>query len=389
MDSRVETLVRAIDNLRNFSHRQDDLVAVKNALNSIFLKDAKCENFIYTINTDKVPFGCVVMPKIFPDTINNFMIVGDNIRFDSYEVEIDSKLFDYGLTNEDVVAIILYNIYHLVCDFSPANRVREMIDAWLANRGTNIVIKDSIQFQAILAFGLYDAINQITSCLYLPDDVTNDPFLDSLELDNFESALQKLYKEIPGCENEITRQPKLTMLDWCLRLYTDVDKERVPALHLLDKAKKLTASVLYINKMNAVINALNRIDTSLYTESAKLYITEAKRRGFFVGLKYAGLQSIEDDLYEYIIRVKNAETDDEVFYCLKQINARLAIISDYIREERESGASEKDLEKWINLKIQYMDIRDKLVKNANYKKKAKYGVFVDYNALDKLDDEEE
>ena len=179
------------------------------------------------------------------------------------------------------------------------------------------------------------------------------------------------------------------MLDWCLRLYTDVDKERVPALHLLDKAKKLTASVLYINKMNAVINALNRIDTSLYTESAKLYITEAKRRGFFVGLKYAGLQSIEDDLYEYIIRVKNAETDDEVFYCLKQINARLAIISDYIREERESGASEKDLEKWINLKIQYMDIRDKLVKNANYKKKAKYGVFVDYNALDKLDDEEE
>ena len=389
MDSRVETLVRAIDNLRNFSHRQDDLVAVKNALNSIFLKDAKCENFIYTINTDKVPFGCVVMPKIFPDTINNFMIVGDNIRFDSYEVEIDSKLFDYGLTNEDVVAIILYNIYHLVCDFSPANRVREMIDAWLANRGTNIVIKDSIQFQAILAFGLYDAINQITSCLYLPDDVTNDPFLDSLELDNFESALQKLYKEIPGCENEITRQPKLTMLDWCLRLYTDVDKERVPALHLLDKAKKLTASVLYINKMNAVINALNRIDTSLYTESAKLYITEAKRRGFFVGLKYAGLQSIEDDLYEYIIRVKNAETDDEVFYCLKQINARLAIISDYIREERESGASEKDLEKWINLKIQYMDIRDKLVKNANYKKKAKYGVFVDYNGLDKLDDEEE
>ena len=388
MDNRVETLVRAIDNLRNFSHRQEDLVAVKDALNSIFLKDAKCENFIYTINTDKVPFGCIVMPKIPSDTINNLMIVGDSIRFDSYEVEVDSKVFDYGLTNEDIAAIMLYNIYHLICDYSPATRVREMIDAWLANRGTNIIIKDSIQFQAILAFGLYDAINQLTSCLYLPDDITNDPFLDSLELDNFESAIQKLYKEIPGCENEVTRQPRLSMLNWCLRLYSDVDKERVPALHLLDKAKKLTASVLYINKINAVINALNRIDTSLYTESTKLYITEAKKRGFFTGLKYAGLQAIEDDLYEYIIRAKNSESEEDIFYCLKQINARLAIISDYIREEREAGTSERELEKWINLKIQYMEIRDKLVKNANYKRKAKYGIFIDYDALDKLDNEE-
>ena len=88
------------------------------------------------------------------------------------------------------------------------------------------------------------------------------------------------------------------MLDWCLRLYTDVDKERVPALHLLDKAKKLTASVLYINRMNAVINALNRIDTSLYTESTKMYITESRKKGFLAALKYAGLRDLENDLYE-------------------------------------------------------------------------------------------
>ena len=317
MDNRVENLIRAIDNLRNFSHNQEDLISVKYALNSIFGKDAKCENFIYTINTDKIPFGCIVMPKMASNTINNLMVVGDNIRFDTYEVEIDSKMFDYGLTNEDVAVIMLYNIYHLICDFTPAIRVREMIDAWLANRGSNIIIKDSIQFQAILAFGLYDAINQLTSCLYLPDDIVNDTFVESLGFTNFESALQKLYREIPGCENEIKRQPKLTMLDWCLRLYSNVDKERVPALHLLDKVKKLTASVLYINRINSVINALNRIDTSLYTESTQMYITESKRRGFFTALKYAGLKDIENDFYEYVIRVKNAETEDDVFYALK------------------------------------------------------------------------
>ena len=386
MDNRVENLIRAIDNLRNFSHNQEDLISVKYALNSIFGKDAKCENFIYTINTDKIPFGCIVMPKMASNTINNLMVVGDNIRFDTYEVEIDSKMFDYGLTNEDVAVIMLYNIYHLICDFTPAIRVREMIDAWLANRGSNIIIKDSIQFQAILAFGLYDAINQLTSCLYLPDDIVNDTFVESLGFTNFESALQKLYREIPGCENEIKRQPKLTMLDWCLRLYSNVDKERVPALHLLDKVKKLTASVLYINRINSVINALNRIDTSLYTESAQMYVTESKRRGFFTALKYAGLKDIENDFYEYVIRVKNAESEDDVFYALKQINARLAILDDFIREEREAGTSERELEKWINLKIQYMDIRDKLVKNSNYKKKSAYGIFVDYESLDKLDE---
>lgn len=383
MDNRVENLIRAIDNLRNFSHNQEDLISVKYALNSIFGKDAKCENFIYTINTDKIPFGCIVMPKMASNTINNLMIVGDNIRFDTYEVEIDSKMFDYGLTNEDVAVIMLYNIYHLICDFTPAIRVREMIDAWLANRGSNIIIKDSIQFQAILAFGLYDAINQLTSCLYLPDDIVNDTFVESLGFTNFESALQKLYREIPGCENEIKRQPKLTMLDWCLRLYSNVDKERVPALHLLDKVKKLTASVLYINRINSVINALNRIDTSLYTESAQMYITESKRRGFFANLKYAGLVEIENDLYEYIILTKNARTENDVFYALKGINVRLSILTEYINENRDNP----DIDRWINLKMRYLDIRDKLVKNSNYRN-AQYGIYINYSELDKLDDEE-
>lgn len=387
MDNRIENLVRAIDRLREFSHSQEDLVAVKDALNGIFLKDATCENFIYTINTDKVPFGCIVMPKMGSDTINNLMIIGDPIRFDSYEIEIDSKMFDYGLTNEDVAAVMLYNIYHLVCDFTPSRRLREMIDSWLANRDTNIVIKDSIQFQAILAFGLYDALNQLTSCLNLPDEVVSDPFLDSLGLENFEEALQKLYREIPGCENEILRQPNLSMLDWCLRLYTDVDRERVPALHLLDKAKKITASVLYINRMNAVINALNRIDTSLYTESANTYITESKKRGFLAALKYAGLRDLENDLYEFVIRAKNAETEEDVMYALRQINSRLSILDDYIREERENGISDNELERWISLKEQYAAIRDKLTKQKIYNKR-NYGIFIDYNALDKLDDQD-
>ena len=136
--------------------------------------------------------------------------------------------------------------------------------------------------------------------------------------------------------------------------------------------------------MNAVINALNRIDTSLYTESANTYITESKKRGFLAALKYAGLRDLENDLYEFVVRVKNAETEEDIFYALKQINGRLSLLDDYIRENPD----DPDIERWIALKEQYMAIRDKLVKQKSYKHK-NFGIFIDYNALDKLDDEDE
>jgi hypothetical protein len=136
--------------------------------------------------------------------------------------------------------------------------------------------------------------------------------------------------------------------------------------------------------MNAVINALNRIDTSLYTESADMYITESKKRGFFAALKYAGLRDLENDLYEFVIRAKNSETEEDVMYALRQINSRLAILDDFIRENPE----DPELDRWIALKEQYMAIRDKLAKQKIYNKR-NYGIFIDYNALSDLDSEDE
>jgi len=384
MDTRVAKLISAINRLREYSHTQEDLVAVKDALDLIFLPDARCLNFVYTVNTDKLPFGCVVIPSISSDSLNNFMITGECPKIESYEVELDSKTFDYGLTDEEVAAILLYNIYHMIGSSAPLNNVRELIDMYFTMNGNCLVMRDSIQYQAILAFGLVDALNQLTSCLNLPDDVVSDPFLESLGVEEFKSGISKLYKEIPGCDNEVLRQPNLSMLNWALRLYCDVAKERPAALKLLDKCKDITASTLYINKMNAVINALNRIDTSIVTEGAvNEYLTEAKKKGGLLAqLKYNGLRDIESDLYEFMLRAKNAETEEDVYYALKQINARLAILDDYIRENPD----DEDLDRWIALKMKYMDVRDELAKKKLTRHN--YGLFIDYNALDKLDDED-
>ena len=384
LDNRVEKLVSAIDKLRDFSNTQDDLVAVKDALNSLFYPDASCANFVYTINTDKLPFACIVMPTLRGVDVNDFFITGSDVQMSEYMVELDSKMFDYGFSNEEIAQVMLFNIFHMVKDFIPARNVRMAIDDFFTKSANQLVIKDSVQYKEILKLGLVDALVNVSSCLSLPNDVVSDPFLESLGLENFDEALDKLYKEIPGCENEATRAPRLNMLEWCLRLYNDVEKERIPALHLLEKAKSLTASTLYITKFNNAINALNRIDTDMVvSEAVQMVFTEAKRKGgLLASLKYSGLRDIENDLYEFQIRAKNAETESEVMYALKQINARLAILDDYIRE----NPNDPDIDRWVSLKLQYMDIRDTLAKKRLHKRN--YGIFIDYDALDKMDDEE-
>lgn len=385
LDNRVEKLVSAIDKLRDYSASQYDLNVVKDALNSIFLPDATCVSFTYTINTDKLPFGCVVMPTMSGIDINDYFIVGTDARLNEYMIEIDSKMFDYGLTNEEISQVMLFNIYHLVKDFAPLRNVRMAIDDFLTKSADQLIVRDSVQYKEILKLGLVDALVNVSSCLSLPSDVLSDPFLESLGLEDFDKALDKLYREIPGCENEASRAPKLNMLEWALRLYCDVEKERIPALHVLDRAKDLTASTLYITKFNNAINALNRIDTDMVVnEAVQTFFNEAKRKGgLLASLKYNGLRDIENDLYEFQIRAKNAETESEVMYALKQINARLAILDNYIRENPD----DPEIDRWIAVKIQYMDIRDALAKKRLHKRN--YGIFVDYDALDRLDDENE
>lgn len=385
IDNRVEDLIKAIGNLRNFHHSGEDVKNIRNCLDRIFKPDATCINFVYTVNTDKLPFGCVVFPRLSGEEINNFLIVGESTRIDEYEVEIDSKLFDYGLTDEQVVQVILFNVYHMIKDIKPCDVVREAIDDYFTKSASQLAIRNSIQYQAILYLGIVDALQQVTSCLYLPNDIVNDAFLESLGLYYFEDTLNKLYQRFPDCDNEATRMPKLSMLEWTLRVYDDVDKERIPAIHLLNKVKSITASTLYIDRINAVINALNRIDTSIaVSEAVNQVFMEAKRRGGLLAyLKYSGLRDIENDLYEFQLRAKNSESEQEVLYALKQINARLAILDDYIRENPD----DPDIDRWIGVKEEYMDIRDILAKKKLHKRN--YGVFVDYDALDKEDNDQD
>lgn len=390
MDNDVRYFIQTLASLRDMTTVSfDQIRTCRDALNKVIDNKANCVNLIYTINTDKLAFGCVVMPRFRGEEVNNLLISGDPIRIQDIEVEIDSKLFDYAFTDEQIAMIILYNICHMVNDHNPTARVREAIDTYLMNHDTQLVIKDSIQYQPIMTLGICDALVQFTNCLYLDTEIESDPFLENLGFEeNFGDTLATLFQVIPGASAEINRKPRLNMLDWALRLYVDVKKERIPAIHLLDKCISICGSTLYKNKFQTVINCLHKIDTDSYVQEAyNEFLNEAKKnkKSLFSQIKYAGLRGIEEDFYEFMVRARNADTEEEVMYALKQINVRLAILDDYLRNEE---MSDQDRQRWTALYNKYVAIRDEIANKKVYNKR-NYGIFVDYNRLDELDKEDE
>ena len=390
MDNDVRYFIQTLASLRDMTTVSfDQIRTCRDALNKIIDNKANCVNLIYTINTDKLAFGCVVMPRFRGEEVNNLLISGDPIRIQDIEVEIDSKLFDYAFTDEQIAMIILYNICHMVNDHNPTARVREAIDTYLMNHDTQLVIKDSIQYQPIMTLGICDALVQFTNCLYLDTEIESDPFLENLGFEeNFGDTLATLFQVIPGASAEINRKPRLNMLDWALRLYVDVKKERIPAIHLLNKCISICGSTLYKNKFQTVINCLHKIDTDSYVQEAyNEFLNESKKnkKSLFSQIKYAGLRGIEEDFYEFMVRARNADTEEEVMYALKQINVRLAILDDYLRNEE---MSDQDRQRWTALYNKYVAIRDEIANKKVYNKR-NYGIFVDYNRLDELDKEDE
>lgn len=385
MQEIIAEIVKKIGSLKEFSGTEV-LDELRNLINQFFT-EVECVDVLYTSNIDNTPFGVIVTPQFKPETINNVLMHDAPIRVMKYLVEIDSKLFDRGLNDEEIAAMLIYNINAMTADSTPVEHLREMIDSYFATYRTQLHIRSSIKYQNLLEFGLVDTLIKYTNCLYLDEDVSEDAYLEGLGLGNMlRPAINKINMVYDGMQSTTLGHPCLVIIDWCFRLYNNVDSERLPAVHQLQKAKSLTASVLYKRLIDKAIESLYKIDTNGFiTESAIAYgqiFNEGKRGGLFSQIKYNGLRGIEDDLYEFIVRARNAETEEDVMYALKQINARLAILDDYIRNE---DLSDEEKQRWTMVYVKYREIRDEIASKKVYNRR-NYGVFFDYNQLDKMYD---
>lgn len=364
---------------------EDLLTELKTELNTLF-SDNKCISVDFTINTDNLFFGMAVMPSLVTDEVLEIILGDDNFYISKYFVELDSKILSLSLTPEELASYILFEVSSIIEDKSTVKLLRATLDSYFLDNDSNIDIKNSTQYHQLLNFALTDTVIKNKSLLYvdqkdlalqyqyLNDFISNSNINHTV--DNLNNVYNKIYASAWG-EGTSYKYTKTLILNWIMYVYKDVAKTRIPALITLRDAKDATGSLLIKREVQKVINALERIDTDLVQESAIIVESAKKKISLFKQLKNNGLRGIEDDLYMLQIRLKNADTEDEVMYTLRQINTRLAILDDYISNEE---LSDEEHTKWLGVLDQYKLLRDNIAAKKIYNKK-NYGIWYSYNQL--------
>ena len=139
-------------------------------------------------------------------------------------------------------------------------------------------------------------------------------------------------------------------------------------MHLADSM----GSVLYKNHINSCLRVLFNQNKMAQERAA---IGESS---LFTRMRKNGIKSLENDLFEYEMRIKNIDDENSAILLMRQINSRMSLIQDYLDEEEKLPDSER--RRWEKLEDRYEKLRQKMITKPIYSRKM-YGLFVDYNAL--------
>lgn len=346
-----------------------------------FFKDSRCKEIIYTNNTSMF-FGMSVYPIVDEKLINSILQDDENVRFNIYTIEIDSKLTSpiLDLTPREFVAILLHEIGHIINDSNPVEDARNALALELAKNGESLNVPKSIQYMQILSFGIKDTIHKMNSMFYTykNGEVLADEFVYMCRFaDELNSAFTKICKSGMKINSEVNR---LTALSWSLNLYKNVKLKRIPALRLIRKMKSITSSEIEKRELKNIERALNIIDDSgsiqeyynLDNKSHYYVLTESNDK-LEKKSKYAELRKIaamkyiapfKDEVYEYAMRSRHISDQNDALYLMRQINLRISVIEDFIDS---TELNEWQLQMWWGVLSKYYKIRDNLANKVNYR----------------------
>ena len=350
-------------------------------LNKIF-DNRQCVDFLYTNNTDNVIFGINVNPTITNTDLVDILIGTEEMNLGRYSVELDSKLVDV-LDAEELAAFIVDEIDNIMSSTAITN-VRAYIDIHLTENDASLDLRNSVNYSQILIYGIKDTINKLNSVMYKlnSDSISTNEYAVALELSDTLEIVQQKLKSIVFGNDVNSDDPKMSVLDWVFLIYKDIEHEYKDAQETLKNAKLFTGSVNQKDEIDKTIKALGRASSEVLSEGAKIIEEATKKISLFKNLKQNGLRGIESDLYEYKVRVKNCTDEDDAIYILRCIMTRINILQDYINNNPD--ISDAEAARWQSDIDAYMNLRAEL-SAKKVGAKAQYGVFVDYNRLDELD----
>lgn len=382
-DNRIVTLCNNIKNAVSSASEpsNEDLFSLKQAINEC-LENYTCSNIIFTFNTDKILFGVKVSPTISdPEMIN--IIAADpsyHPAFVQYQLEIDSKLVE-NVSGEELAALIMEDIC-VTMDPLSAERVQDLLALLVADKGSALSIRASVNYTQILIYAFKETLYKVTSIIFRPkESLAMNEITSGLDIKDILDNLQENLKITLYGFSDVETAPKMGCLEWALMIYDDIQTNIRYAEEILNTAKIGTASQLEINEINLTLKCLRRAYNEVINEAAILEDKVVNEISIFKSLKKSGLKSIENDLYEFKMQVKTCVEQEEALFILKQINTRIGILDDYLQTE---DLSEDERNKWSAIDVEYRALREELVKKKLSMRK-NIGYYVDYDKIDQIE----
>lgn len=356
------------DVLRNFAYELN-----------MFFRDVKCEGVLYTNNTDLDFFGVYVQPVLKDKDIYPLLVSDYTTTIEKYYVELDSKLFNpvLGLTNREILAIILHDIGSMINSSGPIDRAVKEIDLYLDTTNDVLRTTDNVNYVAILTFGLKDLLHKLTSIFTadLTSNVAIDDFIMSCGFINeLNSAISKLKKF--GYLNMFSEggSPS-TIIAWTIRIYNDIKGQRIRTIRLLRKAASYTPVRLVKREMNHMITALSRIDDSSILESV-FDDVKLKYQSMTKKFTMSSIKDIEEDYYDYAVTLQNVNDEDDALLLLHKINSRMSVIDGVLNDDNPQ-ITDRERKAFVDLYQRYNQLRNDVVAKKVYKRNYRR-IYVNY-----------
>ena len=360
------------DVLRNFAYELN-----------MFFRDVKCEGVLYTNNTDLDFFGVYVQPVLKEKDVYPLLISDYTTTIEKYYVELDSKLFNplLGLTNREILAIILHDIGSMINSSGPIDRAVKEIDLYLDTTNDVLRTTDNVNYVAILTFGLKDLLHKLTSIFTadLTSNVAIDDFIMSCGFINeLNSAISKLKKF--GYLNMFSEGGSPSaIIAWTIRIYNDIKGQRIRTIRLLRKAASYTPVRLVKREMNHMITALSRIDDSSILESV-FDDVKMKYQSMTKKFTMSSIKDIEEDYYDYAVTLQNVNDEDDALLLLHRINSRMSVIDGILTDDNPQ-ISDRERKAFADLYERYNKLRNDVVAKKVYKRNYRR-IYVNYGEDD-------
>lgn len=376
LDNLTESIQRLDEIIMRFSavSIQDKYIRdLRDALNAFF-PDCKCMSLFISNNTDKEFFGV----RIVRNFNLTYMLGASDIRncqvYGDYSIDIDSKLFSMKFSARQIAAYIIYDIYKIVS--------QEANEAWIACLDAIIAgrrevfghkVMDNAATEYILKVMIQDYLyRQLSIFTRREDELIRIPELLTLYgLEHeFSEGLERLFK-VSNAGERLNVIPSLP-INWAVSVICRWVPRSTDVMDTLNALADSMGSVLYKNHINSCLRVLFNQNKMAQKRAA---LGEAS---LFARMRKNGIKSLENDLFEYEMRVKNIDDENSAILLMRQINSRMSLIQDYLDEEEKLPDSER--RRWEKLEDRYEKLRQKMIAKPIYSRKM-YGLFVDYNAL--------